>query len=173
MTRAVLSLGANLGDRSAALRAATGALRPERVSDVYETPPWGDDDQPTYYNVAMIVSDPAKSPRDWLAAASECERAAGRVRDPARRFGPRVLDVDVIAVWRDSGEPVFCDEPDLTVPHPRAHLRAFVLVPWLSIDAEAAIPGRGRVRDLLRDPGLAADARTLRRLGGLESKHDA
>lgn len=173
MTTVVLSLGANLGDRRTALAAAVGALNPHKVSDVYETPPWGDDDQPTYYNIACIATDVNKSPVDWLTAADECERAAGRVRDPHRRFGPRVLDVDIIAAWRESGEPVFCGSEKLTLPHPRAHRRAFVLVPWLSIAADAAIPGKGRVRDLLRDSGLAADARTLRRIGGLKSGHDA
>jgi len=173
MTTVVLSLGANLGDRRAALSTAVEALRPVKVSNVYETPPWGDDDQPTYYNIAMIAHDPDRSATEWLELANSCEQAAGRVRDPARRFGPRVLDVDIIAAWHESGEPIFCGSENLTLPHPRAHRRAFVLVPWLSIDSEAAIPGKGRVRDLLRDPDLAADARTLRRLGGLESKHDA
>lgn len=173
MTTVVLGLGANLGDRRTALTAAVGALKPDRVSDVYRTPPWGDDDQPDYYNIVCIATDPQRSPLDWLEAADACERAAGRVRDPDRRFGPRVLDVDLIAAWRDTGEPVFCGSERLTLPHPRAHRRAFVLVPWLSIDPEAAIPGKGRVRDLLRDVALAADARTLRRLGGLESNHDA
>ena len=172
MTTVVLSLGANLGDRRKALLTAVRSLKADNVSEVYETPPWGDDEQPTYYNVACIATAD-RSATEWLEVADACERAAGRIRDPDRRFGPRVLDVDIVAAWSASGEPVFCTDPRLTLPHPRAHLRAFVLVPWLSIDATAAIPGKGRVRDLLRDRGLAADARTLRRVGGLESGHDA
>lgn len=167
MTTVVLSLGANLGDRRAALAKAVAALRPRKVSHVYSTPPWGDDDQPMYDNVTVIATDADKTPRDWLADAAACERAAGRVRDPHRRYGPRVLDVDLIAAYDESGRPIHDDSAELTLPHPRAHLRAFVLVPWLSIDPDAALPGRGRVRDLLRDPDLAADARALRRVGPL------
>ncbi|MGH8877631.1 MAG: 2-amino-4-hydroxy-6-hydroxymethyldihydropteridine diphosphokinase [Stackebrandtia sp.] len=169
MTAVVLSLGANLGDRRESLRAAVNQLRPDKVSEVYETQPWGDDDQPTYYNLVMTAHDPRRSARDWLAAAEEQQRVAGRVRDPQRRFGPRVLDVDIITAYDDDGSDIRCDTDTLTLPHPRAHLRAFVLVPWLSIDPDASLPDRGRVRELLRDPGLAADARTMRRVGGLGS----
>ncbi|CAM3564893.1 2-amino-4-hydroxy-6-hydroxymethyldihydropteridine diphosphokinase [Stackebrandtia soli] len=169
MTSVVLSLGANLGDRRAALTAAVEAIKPDKVSDVYETEPWGDDDQPTYLNLTLIAHDDNKSPADWLATAAACEATAGRVRDPNRRWGPRVLDVDIIAAFDTAGEPINSDDPTLILPHPRAHLRAFVLVPWLAIQPDAALPGRGRVRDLLRDTGLAADARTLRRLGPLKS----
>lgn len=169
MTTVVLSLGANLGDRRAALASAAEALGPGQLSEVYETPPWGDDDQPTYLNLAMIATDADRSVEDWLALAEDIQAKAGRVRDPKRRYGPRVLDVDIIVAWDADGEPIHCDSPTLTLPHPRAHLRAFVLVPWLSLQPDAALPGRGRVRDLLRDPGLAADARALRRVGKLSS----
>jgi 2-amino-4-hydroxy-6-hydroxymethyldihydropteridine diphosphokinase len=67
------------------------------------------------------------------------------------RFGPRTLDVDVVTVTRDDGTPVLSDDPELTLPHPRAHLRAFVLVPWLSLEPAAELPGHGRVADLVRD----------------------
>lgn len=173
MTAVVLSLGANLGDRRAALRTAVEALRPDKVSEVYETLPWGDDDQPTYYNLTMTAHDDDKSVFDWLDAATACQEAAGRVRDPNRRFGPRVLDVDIITAYNTDGSDIRCETETLTLPHPRAHLRAFVLVPWLSIEPDASLPGRGRVRDLLRDPGLTADARTMRRVGGLESTDHA
>ncbi|MGH8879013.1 MAG: 2-amino-4-hydroxy-6-hydroxymethyldihydropteridine diphosphokinase [Stackebrandtia sp.] len=169
MTTVVLSLGSNLGDRRAALAEAVAALGPGQTSEVYETPPWGDDDQPTYYNLAMIASDPNRSVHDWLELAEECQARAGRVRDPARRYGPRVIDVDIIVAFDDADKPIHCGSETLTIPHPRAHLRAFVLVPWLSIAPDAALPGRGRVRDLLRDSGLAADARALRRVGTLSS----
>ena len=130
MTRAVLSLGSNLGDRLDHLRTAVAALGDAVlvVSGVYETPPWGDADQPAYLNAVLLAEDDAATARDWLERARAAERAAGRVRDPQRRFGPRTLDVDVIAVWDDDGEPVLSDDEDLTLPHPRAHLRAFVLL---------------------------------------------
>ncbi len=172
MTRVVFSMGTNLGDREAALTAAITAVNPDAVSDVYETPPWGgDDEQPTYYNIAVIAADPARSADDWLALGQRLESEAGRVRDPERPYGPRTLDVDLIAVFEDDGAPVLSDDTRLTLPHPLAHLRAFVLVPWFAIDRDAALPGRGRVRDLLRDESVAADARALRRLHPIWSEH--
>jgi 2-amino-4-hydroxy-6-hydroxymethyldihydropteridine diphosphokinase len=108
------------------------------------------------------VHDTGATPHDWLARARSLERAAGRVRDPDRRFGPRTLDVDVIAVWTDGGEPVFSDDPDLTLPHPRAHLRAFVLRPWIDIQPYAQLPGHGWLTDLLRGEPVAADVAHVR-----------
>jgi 2-amino-4-hydroxy-6-hydroxymethyldihydropteridine diphosphokinase len=168
VTRAVLSLGSNLGDRAAQLTAAVRGLSGWliAVSGVYQTPPWGDPDQPDYLNAVVVAEHPDRDPAGWLARAHELESAAGRVRDPARRFGPRTLDVDVIAVWRD-GTPVLSDDPVLTLPHPRAHLRAFVLVPWLDADPDAVLPAHGPVGDLLRTPEVAADAPTIHRLGPL------
>jgi 2-amino-4-hydroxy-6-hydroxymethyldihydropteridine diphosphokinase len=131
-----------------------GALR--RVSAVYETPPWGDPDQPAYLNAALLVSD-ALPPYGWLDRARRLEAAAGRVRDPDRPYGPRSLDVDVIGVWSDDGTPVRLDDETLTLPHPRAHLRAFVLRPWLDLDPDASLPGYGRIADLLETPAVAAD----------------
>jgi 2-amino-4-hydroxy-6-hydroxymethyldihydropteridine diphosphokinase len=159
MSRAVLSLGSNLGDRAEQLRLAVAALREwlVAVSPVYQTPPWGDPDQPAYLNAAVLVADPYAAPRDWLARARRIEVAAGRVRDPGRRFGPRPIDVDVIAVWTDDGTPVESDDPELTLPHPRAHLRAFVLRPWLDIEPAGSLPGHGRLADLLRAPPVADD----------------
>ena len=149
MTRAVLSLGANLGDRAGALRAALTALEddgPVAGSPLYETPPWGPVQQPPYLNAIAIV----RADRDaggWLARAHELEDAAGRTRDV--RFGPRTLDVDVVTVTADDGSPVLSDDPQLTLPHPRAHERAFVLVPWLGLDPDAVLPGHGPVTDLV------------------------
>lgn len=165
MTRACLGLGSNLGDRLAHLRGAVEGLRDvlQAVSGVYETPPWGDPDQPAYLNAVAIVEDPLAGPRDWLRRAQDLERAAHRVRDPARRYGPRTLDVDVLLVWRD-GQPVVEAAPDLTVPHPAAHQRAFVLVPLAEVEPGAAIPGHGTVRDLLERPCLAADRAAIRRV---------
>ena len=163
MTRAVLSLGSNLGDRFGYLRAAVEALgeRVVLVSGIYETPPWGDPDQPAYLNAVVLVVDPKAGPADWLALARACETAAGRVRDRERRFGPRTLDVDVIVVWREDGTPVLSVDPDLTLPHPRVRQRAFVLKPWLDIQPYAQLPGSGWVTDLLNDPELAADAAAM------------
>jgi 2-amino-4-hydroxy-6-hydroxymethyldihydropteridine diphosphokinase len=151
MTRAVLSLGSNLGDRAANLRGAVDGLGAAvvAVSPVHETPPWGDPDQPNYLNAVVIVQASGVDAHGWLDRAQVLERAAGRVRDPDRRFGPRTLDVDVIAVWADDGEPVHSTDPDLTLPHPRAHLRAFVLQPWLELDPDAELPGHGTIRELV------------------------
>ncbi|WP_430781309.1 2-amino-4-hydroxy-6-hydroxymethyldihydropteridine diphosphokinase [Actinoplanes sp. G11-F43] len=158
MSRAVLSIGGNLGDRPANLRAAVAGLGPGviRVSGLYETPPWGDSAQPPYLNAVVVIDDPTATARDWLTRAHARETAAGRVRDPDRRFGPRTLDVDVIAVWAD-GRPVIDDDPELTLPHPRAHLRAFVLVPWHAIEPDAELPGHGPIAALLDTPEVAAD----------------
>jgi 2-amino-4-hydroxy-6-hydroxymethyldihydropteridine diphosphokinase len=162
VTTAVLAFGSNLGDRYAHLRGAVQALGDAilAVSGVYQTPPWGDPDQPPYLNAVALVADDA-SAGAWLDRAHAIEDAAGRVRDPERRFGPRTLDVDVIAVWTDAGEPVISDDPDLTLPHPRAHLRAFVLRPWLDIQPYAQLPGHGFLTDLVRREPVAADLATL------------
>jgi len=160
VTRAVLSLGSNLGDRIGHLRAAVRGLDDVLLvaSGVYETPPWGDDDQPPYLNAALLVHEVDATPRYWLDRARALEKEAGRVRDPDRRFGPRTLDVDVIAVWSEDGEPVISDDPELTLPHPRAHLRAFVLRPWIDIQPYAQLPGHGWLTDLLNAEPLASDA---------------
>ena len=149
MTRAVLSLGANLGNRAATLRGALAALRDDGLvgrSVLYETPPWGPVEQPPYLNAIALV----RGPRDaagWLARAHELEQAAGRTREV--RWGARTLDVDVVTVTGDDGTPVLSDDPALTLPHPRAHERAFVLVPWLALEPAAVLPGHGAVADLV------------------------
>jgi 2-amino-4-hydroxy-6-hydroxymethyldihydropteridine diphosphokinase len=149
VSRAVLSLGANLGDRAAVLRVALSSLEDDGLvarSVLYETPPWGPVEQPPYLNAVAIVDGP-RDAAGWLARAHELEQAAGRTREV--RWGPRTLDVDVITVTGDDGAPVVSDDPELTLPHPRAHERAFVLVPWATLDPAAEVPGRGRVADLL------------------------
>ena len=149
MTRAVLSLGANLGDRAGTLRAALTALAADGLvarSTLYETPPWGPVEQPPYLNAIAVVRG-ARDASGWLARARELEQAAGRTREV--RWGARTLDVDVVTVTGDDGRAVLSDDPDLTLPHPRAHERAFVLVPWLALDPSAEVPGRGRVADLV------------------------
>src|SRR3954471_22772570 len=149
VTRAVLSLGGNLGDRAGTLRTALVALKEHGLvarSMLYETPPWGPVEQPPYLNAIAVV----RGDRDaagWLALAHELETAAGRTREV--RWGARTLDVDVVTVTADDGTPVLSDDPTLTLPHPRAAERAFVLVPWLSLDPAATLPGHGAVDDLI------------------------
>jgi 2-amino-4-hydroxy-6-hydroxymethyldihydropteridine diphosphokinase len=143
LSTAVLSIGANLGDRLGHLQTAVDTFRPwlRGVSPVYETAPWGPIEQDDYLNAVLLVADPEATPADWLARAHAAERAAGRTRDV--RWGPRTLDVDVIVV-----DDTISDDPALTLPHPRAAERAFVLVPWLAIDPDARLGGR-EVRTIL------------------------
>jgi 2-amino-4-hydroxy-6-hydroxymethyldihydropteridine diphosphokinase len=133
---AVLSIGANLGDRLAALQSALDSVRDWllAVSPVYETAPWGPVPQEDYLNAVLIAQDSTATPADWLARAHAAERAAGRVRDT--RWGPRTLDVDIVSV-----DDVVSQDPALTLPHPRARERAFVLVPWLAAQPDAVLEG--------------------------------
>jgi 2-amino-4-hydroxy-6-hydroxymethyldihydropteridine diphosphokinase len=149
MSRAVLSIGGNLGEPLDALRLAVGQFRGWllAVSPVYRTPPWGPVAQDDFLNAVLIVDDPGASPHDWLVRAHAAEQAAARVRDV--RWGPRTLDVDVVDV-----DGVISDDPALTLPHPRAAERAFVLVPWLAADPAATLDGRP-VAELIA--GLAPD----------------
>lgn len=146
MTRAYLALGGNLGDVAQAFRAALDALRAHpdvevlRESPVYRTPPWGKTDQPDFFNMAAEV-ETSLSAHELLDLCLAIERASGRVRD--ERWGPRNIDLDVIAF----GDAVISDER-LTVPHPHAHERAFVLAPLADIAPDLVIRGRA-VRDWL------------------------
>lgn len=144
MSRAVLSLGANLGDRRRQLSEAVAALGDDvlAVSALYRTPPWGPVPQDDYYNLVVIARSARLDAYGWLARCAELESAAGRVRDI--RWGPRTLDADVIVV-----DDVISVDPDLTLPHPRAHERAFVLLPWSEVEPDAVLAGHGRIADLL------------------------
>jgi 2-amino-4-hydroxy-6-hydroxymethyldihydropteridine diphosphokinase len=147
VSRAVLSIGSNLGDRLAYLQSVLDRLGGDgvaalAVSPVYQTAPWGGIEQDDYLNAVLVAASSALRPRDWLRLGQECERAAGRVRE--WRWGPRTLDVDIVDV---DGESL--DDADLTLPHPRAHERAFVLVPWLDVEPDATLTARGRVADLV------------------------
>ena len=141
---AVLALGSNLGDRAGHLRAAVDLLSArfpvEAVSPVYESEPAGVTDQPWFLNAVMLVE--SDDPWALLFAGNAAEEVRGRRR--AVRWGPRTLDVDVITV-----DKMLSADPQLTLPHPRAHERAFVLLPWLDVDAAAELPGHGPVRSLL------------------------
>ena len=107
---------------------------------------------PTSTRRSLVAAD-GRRPTSWLARAQRARSAAPvGYAIPQRRFGPRTLDVDVIMVWADDGLPVISDDPELTLPHPRAHLRAFVLRPWLDIQPYAQLPGHGWVTDLMRTP---------------------
>ncbi|MFJ9739925.1 2-amino-4-hydroxy-6-hydroxymethyldihydropteridine diphosphokinase [Streptomyces sp. NPDC101166] len=147
--RAVVAIGSNLGNRLETLQGAIDALedtpgvRVKAVSPVYETEPWGVEpgSQPPYFN-AVVVLKTTLPPSSLLERAHAVEEAFHRVRD--ERWGARTLDVDIVA-YAD----VVSDDPHLTLPHPRAHERAFVLAPWHDVDPEARVPGRGAVADLL------------------------
>ncbi|WP_282703563.1 2-amino-4-hydroxy-6-hydroxymethyldihydropteridine diphosphokinase [Streptomyces sp. CC219B] len=147
--RAVISLGSNLGNRLETLQGAIDALedtpgvRIKAVSPVYETEPWGVEpgSQPSYFN-AVVVLKTTLPPSSLLERAHAVEEAFHRVRD--ERWGPRTLDVDIVA-YAD----VVSDDPVLTLPHPRAHERAFVLAPWHDLEPAAQLPDRGAVADLL------------------------
>ncbi|MEV0082084.1 2-amino-4-hydroxy-6-hydroxymethyldihydropteridine diphosphokinase [Saccharopolyspora sp. NPDC050642] len=144
MSRAVLSLGSNLGDRLAYLRLAVDGLSDVLVaaSPVYETAPWGVTDQPDFLNAVLIVESPELDEWGWLRRGQALEQEAERRRE--QRWGPRTLDVDVVAV-----DGVRSDDPELLLPHPGTPSRATVLIPWLAIDPGAELPGHGRVADLL------------------------
>lgn len=131
----VLGLGSNLGDRLAHLRAAVEAWAGDvvAVSEVYETAPVGGPEQGAYLNMVLVLRSDL-SADDLLARARSQEVAAGRVRD--ERWGPRTLDVDIL--WIDGERH---DRPELTVPHPRMHERAFVTVPLAEV-APDLVPDR-------------------------------
>lgn len=149
----VLALGSNLGDRLANLQGGVDALCTGPglfdvgVSPVYETAPVGGPAQPDYLN-AVLIAATTLSPQEVLHRAQEAERSLGRVRE--EHWGPRTLDVDVIVYGTEVS-----DDPELTLPHPRAHERAFVLAPWYDVQPGAVIPGRGRLADLLTAIGTA------------------
>lgn len=140
MARAFLGLGANLGDRAATLRAAVDALRSHgrvsAVSSLYETAPVGYLDQPPFLN-AVLELETVESPELLLAAAREIERSFGRLR--TFRNAPRTIDIDLL-LYDDQ----ISDDPALTLPHPRLHERAFVLVPLAEIVPELRHPRLGR-----------------------------
>ena len=159
----MISLGSNVGDRLAYLQSAVDGLGAYRVSGVYETAPWGDPDQPPYLNAVVVAEATGRQPRDWLTLAHALEAAAERRRDRDRRYGPRTLDVDLIDIRNADGDSFVADDPRLTLPHPRAAVRAFVLVPWKELEPDATVPGAGTVTELLAVPETAADVTEVRR----------
>ncbi len=145
--RVVIALGSNLGIRLQNLQGAVDALHDapdmsiSAISPVYETEPVGGPVQPDYLN-AVVIAATAQPAMTVLELAQGIEKMFHRVREV--RWGPRTLDIDIITYGSEVS-----DDPRLTLPHPRAHERAFVLAPWLDLDPGASIPHRGRVADLL------------------------
>ena len=143
--KAVISLGANIGDANANLDLAIGLLREATevlaVSSYLQTKPVGGPEQPDYLNAVAIVESelPAK---DLLALLNGIETAMGRTREI--HWGPRVIDLDLIQYGG-----LLVDDEKLTLPHPRAHERRFVLAPWFEIEPEAVLLTHGRISDLL------------------------
>jgi 2-amino-4-hydroxy-6-hydroxymethyldihydropteridine diphosphokinase len=158
MTRAVLSLGSNLGDRIGHLRAAAAGFAGVLVaaSPVYETAPWGGVEQEDFLNAVLVVDDAGTDAWGWLRRGQALEDASGRVREV--RWGPRTLDVDVVTV-----DGVVSDDPALLLPHPGTPERATVLRPWLDVDPAAVLPGHGPVAALLAALGPGAEDGMRRR----------
>jgi 2-amino-4-hydroxy-6-hydroxymethyldihydropteridine pyrophosphokinase len=145
--RVVIALGSNMGHRLETLQGAVDTLFEApglsfvAVSPVYETDPVGGPEQGPYLN-AIVVAETTLDPRALLDRTQGVEKAFGRVR--AERWGPRTLDIDLIAVG-----DLTSGDPELILPHPRAHERAFVLVPWSEAEPGARLPGHGPVAALL------------------------
>ena len=127
-------------------------IRPVRSSRVYETEPVGPP-QPEYLNAVIEVASEL-DPRSLLHQCLDVEASLGRVRD--QPLGPRTLDIDILAFGDRE-----IDEPGLVVPHPRAHERAFVLVPWLEIEPDPMLAGRRRIGSLRLQPGAVAAVRSV------------
>jgi 2-amino-4-hydroxy-6-hydroxymethyldihydropteridine diphosphokinase len=144
VTRAYVGVGSNLGDREATIRAAIAALPGVlAVSELRETDPVGLTDQPTFLNGAVAL-ETELSPRELLDTLLAVERQLGRER--RERWGPRTIDLDLL-VYGDA----IVAEPGLSVPHPRLHERRFALEPLAELDPDLAVPGRGRVAELLSE----------------------
>jgi 2-amino-4-hydroxy-6-hydroxymethyldihydropteridine diphosphokinase len=159
MPEALVALGGNLGDVRDTLDRAVAAfcdgneVRLLTRSSDYRTPPWGVADQPPFVNLAVAV-ETSLTPQALLARAQAVELALGRERGKERRWGPRPVDIDLIAY-----DDLALDTPDLTLPHPRLLERAFVLVPLAEIAPDRVIAGI-KVRDAL----ARVDAKDIERL---------
>jgi 2-amino-4-hydroxy-6-hydroxymethyldihydropteridine diphosphokinase len=168
VSTAVLSLGSNLGDRAAHLRAAVagfaGAADTEvlAVSPVYRTAPWGGVEQPEFLNAVLLARSATLDEWGWLRRGQRLEQRAGRVREV--RWGPRTLDVDVVSVTRADGTVVRSADPELLLPHPGTAQRNTVLRPWLDVDPDASLPGLPPLAGLLAELGTGGMWRTDLRL---------
>jgi len=147
--KATVSLGSNLGERFQYLQNALDAINEvvgtqvHSVSPVFETDPVGGPDQGKYLNAVAVIKT-ILSPEQLLAAMQQIEVAQDRVR--SERWGPRTLDIDLLAM-----DSEVRTTPELELPHPRAHERAFVLLPWSLLDPDFIIPGKASVAELLAD----------------------
>jgi 2-amino-4-hydroxy-6-hydroxymethyldihydropteridine diphosphokinase len=145
--KATISLGSNLGDRFQYLQNALDALNAvtgtqvHSVSPVFETDPVGGPEQGQYLNAVAVVKT-ILSPERFLEATQQIELAQNRERN--ERWGPRTLDIDLLAM-----DSEVRSTPELELPHPRAHERAFVLLPWSLLDPDFVIPGKASVVELL------------------------
>jgi 2-amino-4-hydroxy-6-hydroxymethyldihydropteridine diphosphokinase len=149
LRKVVYSIGSNLGDRLGNVQGAVDAISDTPdvivvdISSVYETTPVGGPaDSPQFLNI-VVVAETTLEPQTLVERAFAIEEAFGRARE-GERWGPRTLDVDLIMVGN-----VIVDQEDLRLPHPLAHERAFVLVPWYEVDPTAEIVGKGAIGDLL------------------------
>jgi 2-amino-4-hydroxy-6-hydroxymethyldihydropteridine diphosphokinase len=158
MAEVLLALGGNVGpvretiDRALALLCAGTGLRLKARSSDYTTPPWGIEDQPPFVNVCIAV-ETELTPQALLGRVQAVEQALGRTRAQERRWGPRPIDIDILAY-----DDVTLAGAELTLPHPRLFERAFVLVPLAEIAPDRVIAGR-RVRDALAKVDTAGISR--------------
>lgn len=150
--RAAVGLGSNLGDRLETLRSALSGLRElgeiEAVSSLYETAPVGGPTQGPYLNAVAVLSTPL-APSDLLSELLRAEAQAGRVR--RERWGPRSLDLDLIAATDGDGRWVRVETDELQIPHPRAHLRRFVVAPLVEVWPDARLEGDAPAADSLEE----------------------
>ncbi len=143
--RVVIALGSNLGDRAALIESAIEAMKRHlsisRVSTLIETAPVGGPEQGKYLN-GVLIGDSSETAAELMEHLLAIESSLGRVRSVPN--APRTIDLDLIDY-----EGIIVDSPSLQLPHPRAHERAFVLLPWLEIDPDAYLVGHGSVRELV------------------------
>lgn len=141
----VFALGSNLGERAENLEAAVARLNEiveiTHLSTFYETDPVGGPDQPDYLN-AVAIAEGEVDPQQLILDVLNIEKDLGRVREV--KWGARIIDIDIITI-----DDLLITSPNLTLPHPLAHTRSFVLEPWFEIDPHAQIPGKGGVAELL------------------------
>jgi 2-amino-4-hydroxy-6-hydroxymethyldihydropteridine diphosphokinase len=151
MTKVIISIGSNLGDRHQYLQFAVDQIAAlpksliSKISSIYETAPQTFLDQPSFFN-AIIELETELEPEELLTALRRIEHLANRERKVVN--GPRTLDLDIIIFGESTVE-----NDDLQLPHPRAHLRQFVLIPWLELDAAAQLGELGLVANI--NAGLA------------------